>query len=63
VNRELSYDEQESILRRIKDYYDPDWLVDTLGLDCDDIVEAFRERILNSLHLFELGEEEEQFDD
>lgn len=50
---------EDIILQRIEDRYDPDGLVDCLGLDSHDIVEAFREYILANLHLFDdIGEEE-----
>ena len=50
---------EDTILQRIEDRYDPDWLVDCLGLDSSDIVEAFRDLILANLHLFDdVGEEE-----
>lgn len=61
MSRERSYDEEEAILQRIKDSYDPDGLVDTLCLTSEELVEAFRELILQKLYLFDVEDDNDGF--
>ena len=52
----------ENQKERLLDKYDPDDIIDILGLDSEQLIELLESYIANHIHLFELDDNDSQED-